>query len=140
LGITSTLTPKLARESVEFVETIETEKGTVLPTPAEIRTWARSQGLSVGERGRLKPEIHEAYSKAHGDAPTQVRAQTPARAKKPKARAKGPHTIKWRALKGPPKLYTGKCDSCRWYIQGLDNPRNRSMMESNAELHETRNV
>lgn len=32
---------------------------------AAIRTWARGQGLSVSERGRISAEIRDAYAKAH---------------------------------------------------------------------------
>ena len=34
------------------------------PTVAEVRAWARRQGLPVGDRGRLRPEVLEAYSAA----------------------------------------------------------------------------
>jgi hypothetical protein len=40
-----------------------------MPTPAvptaAIREWAREQGLDVAERGRLKPEVLDAYRAAH---------------------------------------------------------------------------
>ena len=36
------------------------------PSTATIRAWAQHEGLEVAERGRLKPEILEAYAKAHG--------------------------------------------------------------------------
>jgi hypothetical protein len=35
------------------------------PTTAEIRTWAREQGLSVSDRGRLRPETIAAWHAAH---------------------------------------------------------------------------
>ncbi|TQC44784.1 hypothetical protein EEB14_35525 [Rhodococcus sp. WS4] len=37
------------------------------PTPptAEVRAWARGQGLPVSDRGRLRAEIREAYATAH---------------------------------------------------------------------------
>jgi Lsr2 len=31
------------------------------PTTAEIRGWARANGLTVPDRGRLRPEIHQAW-------------------------------------------------------------------------------
>ena len=42
------------------------------PTVAEVRAWARRQGLPVGDRGRLRPEVLEAYAAADGlqDDPT----------------------------------------------------------------------
>jgi ERCC4-type nuclease len=35
------------------------------PSAAEVRTWARSTGLAVTDRGRLRPEIHQAWRDAH---------------------------------------------------------------------------
>jgi hypothetical protein len=35
------------------------------PTTAQVRAWAREQGLSVPERGRLRPEVHQAWREAH---------------------------------------------------------------------------
>ncbi|NJP24008.1 Lsr2 family protein [Microbispora hainanensis] len=35
------------------------------PTTAEIRRWARNNGLDVSDRGRLRPEIRLAYERAH---------------------------------------------------------------------------
>jgi hypothetical protein len=35
------------------------------PSTAEVRAWARSTGLVVTERGRLRPEIRQAWSEAH---------------------------------------------------------------------------
>ena len=35
------------------------------PTIAEIRAWARATGLTVPDRGRLRPEIHQAWQDAH---------------------------------------------------------------------------
>lgn len=34
-------------------------------TAADIRTWARAEGLAVGDRGRLSPDLIDAYVKAH---------------------------------------------------------------------------
>ncbi|MEV6955134.1 Lsr2 family protein [Streptomyces sp. NPDC051183] len=36
------------------------------PDTAEIRAWAKSQGLSVNDRGRVPAEIREAYENAKG--------------------------------------------------------------------------
>jgi hypothetical protein len=38
------------------------------PTTAEIRAWARAQGIAVPDRGRLRPDIREAWRTAHRDA------------------------------------------------------------------------
>ena len=34
------------------------------PPPAEVRAWARANGLDVPDRGRLRPEIHQAWRDA----------------------------------------------------------------------------
>ena len=38
------------------------------PSTAEVRVWARANGLEVPDRGRLRPEIHEAWRAAKGPA------------------------------------------------------------------------
>jgi hypothetical protein len=35
------------------------------PTTAEVRTWARAHGITVPDRGRLRPEIFDAWHAAH---------------------------------------------------------------------------
>ena len=35
------------------------------PTVAEVRSWARNSGLEVPDRGRLRPDIWDAYRRAH---------------------------------------------------------------------------
>lgn len=35
------------------------------PTTAEVREWARSQGMPIGDRGRLPAELRAAYVAAH---------------------------------------------------------------------------
>jgi hypothetical protein len=35
------------------------------PSTAEVRAWARTNGLPVPDRGRLRPEIHQAWEVAH---------------------------------------------------------------------------
>jgi ERCC4-type nuclease len=35
------------------------------PATAEVRAWARANGLTVPDRGRLRPEIHQAWQDAH---------------------------------------------------------------------------
>jgi ERCC4 domain len=37
------------------------------PSTAEIRSWARAQGIAVPDRGRLRPDVREAWRTAHGD-------------------------------------------------------------------------
>lgn len=36
-------------------------------TPAEIRAWAKQQGIQVGARGTLSAEVKDAYAEAHGE-------------------------------------------------------------------------
>ena len=36
------------------------------PSTAEVRAWARANGLAVPDRGRLRPEIHQAWREAQG--------------------------------------------------------------------------
>lgn len=59
----------------------------VLPTPSttEVRTWARTQGLTVSDRGRLRPEIHQAWQAAHRSPPET--AESPASDQKPPLKA-----------------------------------------------------
>jgi hypothetical protein len=40
------------------------------PSTAEVRAWARTHGLDVPDRGRLRPEVHRAWQEAHRDGPT----------------------------------------------------------------------
>jgi hypothetical protein len=35
------------------------------PSTREVRAWARANGLTVPDRGRLRPEIHRAWQGAH---------------------------------------------------------------------------
>jgi hypothetical protein len=35
------------------------------PTTRELREWARAKGLAVSDRGRLRPEIQQAWEEAH---------------------------------------------------------------------------
>lgn len=41
---------------------------TVAASTAEIRHWARAQGMTVGDRGRLSPEILTAYADSQSSA------------------------------------------------------------------------
>lgn len=41
--------------------------GPKAPTETQkIRAWARENGLQVGQRGRIAPEVREAFAKANG--------------------------------------------------------------------------
>ena len=45
----------------------ETEAAPEAPAPStsEVRAWARDSGLTVPDRGRLRPEIWQAWREAH---------------------------------------------------------------------------
>jgi hypothetical protein len=57
---------------------------------SDVRQWARSKGIDVGERGRLSPDVLAAYSAAHGGpavkAPAKKAAVNKAPAKKTAAK------------------------------------------------------
>lgn len=36
------------------------------PSPKDVRSWARSQGIEVSERGRVRAEVTRRYQEAHG--------------------------------------------------------------------------
>jgi hypothetical protein len=38
---------------------------TIATSTAVIRQWARAQGLTVGDRGRLSPQLLDAYATSH---------------------------------------------------------------------------
>lgn len=63
------LAAALAQVSVEQVP-VDLPTAGPLPaanvTVAQVRAWARQAGLQVPDRGRLRPEIWEAYRSAHG--------------------------------------------------------------------------
>jgi hypothetical protein len=44
------------------------------PAAAEIRRWAQAVGVPVGQRGRLSPEVRDAFQAAHS-AQTRPRAE-----------------------------------------------------------------
>ena len=45
------------------------------PSTTELRAWARGQGFTVPDRGRLSPEIRAAWNTAHPRSAPRVRAQ-----------------------------------------------------------------
>jgi hypothetical protein len=46
-----------------------TEPGATSPSSAQVRAWARSTGLAVADRGRLPPDIWQAWHDAHWAKP-----------------------------------------------------------------------
>jgi Lsr2 len=46
-------------------EPVPDENTTAASSTAEIRAWARAGGMTVPDRGRLRPEIHQAWRDAH---------------------------------------------------------------------------
>lgn len=58
------------------------------PTTAEVRAWARAQGLDTPQRGRLRPEVWAAYQEAHTtDSACETRGspRSPTRRRSPPA-------------------------------------------------------
>ncbi|POX22481.1 hypothetical protein C3464_23795, partial [Serratia marcescens] len=57
----------LQRISPATIDATELDQASVAPTPstAEVRAWARSAGLPVPDRGRLRPEIWAAWHDAN---------------------------------------------------------------------------
>jgi len=47
------------------ISELETAPASPPPSTAEVRTWARGQGIVVPDRGRLRPEVHAAWRAAH---------------------------------------------------------------------------
>ena len=45
---------------------------TTATSTSVIRLWARAQGLTVGERGRLSPQVLHAYATGHAKPPTSA--------------------------------------------------------------------
>jgi hypothetical protein len=40
--------------------------------PKAVRTWAKANGVAVGDRGRIKPEVFAAYEAAQGEAEAPI--------------------------------------------------------------------
>ena len=57
------LRPRIGAALVE----LETSAAPPVPEPitSEVRAWAHAAGLSVPDRGRLRPEIWQAWREAH---------------------------------------------------------------------------
>lgn len=70
------------------------------PKSSDVRQWARSKGLEVGERGRLSPDVLAAYSAAHGGPAVKAAAK--------KAPAKKAPAKKSAAKKAPAKKVAAK--------------------------------
>ena len=76
-----------------------------MPTPstAEIRSWARSKGLPVADRGRLAPEILAAHALAVGEPVVEPAQATPAQTPAKKAPVKKASVKKAPVKKAPAK-------------------------------------
>lgn len=69
-----------------------------MPNPSAVRTWAKEQGLEVGDRGRLSPAITEAYQEAHPGTKFKAAAAKPASTKAPVRAAKSSAPVKKAAV------------------------------------------
>jgi hypothetical protein len=49
--------------SLPYLVSLPLPTGAVVPEPstADVRTWARAHGLDVPDRGRLRPDVWEAF-------------------------------------------------------------------------------
>lgn len=63
-------------ERIEDTEPVdrEPESAPDEPMPAEVRTWARENGIEVPARGRLSPEVIELYKAARDEAAAEAAA------------------------------------------------------------------
>jgi hypothetical protein len=76
---------------------------TTSPKSSDVRQWARSKGIDVGERGRLSPDVLAAYSAAHGGATVKPTAKKTTRKAVKKAPAKKAAAKKTTDRKAPAK-------------------------------------
>ncbi|MGH2535414.1 MAG: Lsr2 family DNA-binding protein [Thermomicrobiales bacterium] len=63
-GVTEAAVVGRIDAAVAAVET-STAPDTPEPTSSEVRTWARAAGIAVPDRGRLRPEVWQAWHDAH---------------------------------------------------------------------------
>jgi hypothetical protein len=61
---------------------------------ADIRTWAKSAGLAVGDRGRLSPDIVAAYNDAHSTAAASAASIAAARQEQPDTTTSAGRTVR----------------------------------------------
>lgn len=60
---------KMTALAAKSVRRTRAPKGSKAPSEASIiRAWAREQGMAVGKRGRVHPDVINAYREAHADA------------------------------------------------------------------------
>jgi hypothetical protein len=83
------------------------------PRTADVRAWARENGITIADRGRLPRDVLDAYAAAHGgspaDAPADRRPGTSARPKKAEATASSrPKKAKATASRGTARSARGK--------------------------------
>ena len=55
----------MAPEGATIAPNVTEHEDATLPSPAAIRLWAALEGIPVGKRGRLHPDVIEAYRQAH---------------------------------------------------------------------------
>ncbi len=61
---------------------------------ADIRNWAKTVGLAVGDRGRLSPDIVAAYNDAHSAAPVSAAVIATARQERPETNGSPRRTVR----------------------------------------------
>ncbi len=70
------------------------EKGVGVSSPSEIRAWAKTEGLAIGDKGRVSQEIRDAFALSLGQAPA---------APKPKLNAREAAVAAVKAVRAPRK-------------------------------------
>ena len=71
----------------------DTDCMTAPTSTAVIRQWARDNGLPVGERGRLSPELLSAYANSSRATPAPPKAKIAAPTRAATRQARGPLNI-----------------------------------------------
>lgn len=51
----------------EAAEQVTVPRSSAAPSNAEVRSWARKNGLTVSDRGKVPASVLSAYRKAHGE-------------------------------------------------------------------------
>ena len=78
------------------------------PGTAEVRAWARAQGIAVAERGRVPAEVHEAYHASSSGKP----AATPGAARSTETAPAGKHAGR-KAAEAPARKASAKAGASK---------------------------
>jgi ERCC4 domain len=67
------LDPDDADPDTDHPDATAAEPAAPAPSTAEVRAWARAHGITVPDRGRLRPDVHQAWHTAHQHTDNQPR-------------------------------------------------------------------